>query len=92
MNKKVIFTLRGDVSQVGGGALPLQELPTMVVSIKPLDFSVNSLEENLRKGYPPIISRISREELILDMRTIFDEEVPLLAAGIEKALKHLQSR
>jgi L-seryl-tRNA(Ser) seleniumtransferase len=92
MNKKVIFTLKGDVSQVGGGALPLQELPTMVVSIKPLDFSVNSLEENLRKGYPPIISRISREELILDMRTVFDEEVPLLAAGIEKALKHLPSR
>jgi L-seryl-tRNA(Ser) seleniumtransferase len=92
MSKEVTFTLREDVSQVGGGALPVQELPTMVVSIKPLDFSVNRLEENLRKGYPPIISRISREELILDMRTIFDEEVPLLAAGIEKALKHLQSR
>ena len=92
MSKRVTFTLREDVSQVGGGALPVQELPTMVVSIKPLDFSVNRFEENLRKGYPPIISRISREELILDMRTIFDEEVLLLAAAIEKALKDPQSR
>ena len=84
------FTLREDVSQVGGGALPLQELPTIVMAIRPLDFSVNHLEENLRKGDPPIISRISKEELILDMRTIFDEEIPLLALGLEKALKNLQ--
>jgi L-seryl-tRNA(Ser) seleniumtransferase len=86
MSQRMIFALREDVSQVGGGALPLQELPTIVVSIKPLDFSVNSLEENLRKGDLPIISRISKEELILDMRTIFDEEIPLLAEGIKKAL------
>jgi L-seryl-tRNA(Ser) seleniumtransferase len=89
-NERMMFSLREDVSQVGGGALPLQELPTMAVAIKPLDFSVNSLEENLRKSDPPVISRISKEELILDMRTVFDEEIPLLAAGIEKALKYLQ--
>jgi L-seryl-tRNA(Ser) seleniumtransferase len=92
MNEEITFTLREDVSQVGGGALPLQELPTMVIAIKPLDFSVNSLEENLRRGDPPIISRISKEELILDMRTVFDEEIPLLAASLEKAVKHLQSQ
>jgi L-seryl-tRNA(Ser) seleniumtransferase len=89
MNKRMTFTLKEDVSQVGGGALPLQELPTVVVAIKPLDFSVNSLEENLRKGDPPIISRISKEELILDMRTVFDEEIPLLVAGLEKTLTRL---
>src|SRR4030043_53774 len=86
VTNRMTFTIREDVSQVGGGALPLQELPTVVVAIKPLDFSVNSLEENLRKGEPPIISRISKEELILDMRTVMDEEIPLLAAGLEKAL------
>jgi L-seryl-tRNA(Ser) seleniumtransferase len=85
-NKKMTFTLKEDVSQVGGGALPVQELPTIVVAVKPLEVSLNSLEVNLRKGDPPIISRISKEELILDMRTVFDEEIPLLAAGIEKAL------
>ena len=86
MDKRGTFFLREDVSQVGGGALPLQELPTAVVAVKPLDLSVDSLEEKLREGDPPIISRISKEELLLDMRTVFDEEIPLLAAGIEKAL------
>ena len=88
-NEKMTFSLREDVSQVGGGALPLQELPTMVVAAKPLDFSVNSFEETLRKGDPPVIARISKEELILDMRTVFDEEIPFLAAGIEKALARI---
>jgi L-seryl-tRNA(Ser) seleniumtransferase len=88
-NERITFSLREDVSQVGGGALPLQELPTFVVAIKPLDVSVNSFEESLRKGDPPVISRISKEELILDMRTVFDEEIPLLATGIEKALTHI---
>ena len=89
MNQGITFALREDVSQVGGGALPLQELPTIIVSIKPLDFSVNRFEESLRKADPPIISRISKEELILDMRTVFDQEIPLLAAGIEKALTQM---
>jgi L-seryl-tRNA(Ser) seleniumtransferase len=88
-NKRTTFALKEDVSQVGGGALPLQELPTAVIAIKPVDFSVNRLEENLRKGDPPIISRISKDELLLDMRTVFDEEIPLLAAGIEKALEQM---
>jgi L-seryl-tRNA(Ser) seleniumtransferase len=89
---KVEISLREDVSQVGGGALPLQELQTIVLAIKPIDFSVNRLEESLRKGQPPIVSRISKDELILDMRTVFDEEIPLLAAGIEKALKQQLSQ
>lgn len=85
-NQKITFALKEDVSQVGGGALPLQNLPTLVLTIKPVEISVNNLAENLRRDDPPIVCRISKEELILDMRTVFDEEIPLLAAGIEKAL------
>jgi len=88
-NKGMTLALKEDVSQVGGGALPLQELPTIVLAVKPSDFSVNDLEENLRKGEPPIISRISKDELILDMRTVLDEEIPLLADGIEKTLTQI---
>jgi L-seryl-tRNA(Ser) seleniumtransferase len=91
IKKRAELTLKEDVSQVGGGALPLQELPTIVLALKPIDFSVNRLEKKLREVDPPIISRISKDELILDMRTVSDEETPLLAAGIEEALSHVQS-
>ncbi len=86
LERGVQVTMREDASQVGGGALPLQNLPTMVIAIKPIDLSVNRLEEDLRKGEPPVVSRISKDELILDMRTVFDSEIPALAAGVEKAL------
>jgi L-seryl-tRNA(Ser) seleniumtransferase len=89
IKKRIKLALKEEVSQVGGGALPLQELPTIVLALKPINFSVNRLEESLRKVEPPIISRISKDELILDMRTVFDEEIPLLAAGLEKALTQI---
>jgi L-seryl-tRNA(Ser) seleniumtransferase len=92
IEEEIHLTLREDISQVGGGALPLQKLPTIVLAIQSPRFSVNDLEKKLRKGEPPIISRISKDELILDMRTVFDEEIPLLALGLEKALKHLKSQ
>ena len=78
--------LKEDVSQVGGGSLPLQELPTMVVAVRPRSLSANDFERNLRKGNPPVVSRISKEEVILDLRTIFDEEIPLLTEAIRNAL------
>ncbi|MBM4340077.1 MAG: L-seryl-tRNA(Sec) selenium transferase [Deltaproteobacteria bacterium] len=86
VGNKLQMTIKEDVSQVGGGALPLQKLPTIVLSIKSPGVSLNSLEKKLREIDPPIISRISKEELVFDMRTIFDEEIPLLAGGIEKVL------
>jgi L-seryl-tRNA(Ser) seleniumtransferase len=89
VEERARITLREDISQVGGGALPLQEVPTIVVAMKPFLQSVNSLEENLRKGDLPIIARISKDEVVLDLRTVFDEEVPLLAEGVEKALTHI---
>jgi len=75
---------------VGGGAYPAQELPTIVLTIKPLHASVNDLEQRLRKGDPPIICRISNDELIFDLRTIFDDDIPLLASAIQHVFTGLK--
>ncbi len=79
--------LKKDVSQVGGGSLPLQELPTIVVAIKPLSLSINDLEKKLREGDPPIVSRISKDEVLLDLRTIFDEEIGPVSDALRNALR-----
>lgn len=71
-----------DSSQVGGGALPLQKLPTRVVAIKPLKFSVQRLEERLRAYNPPILARIQNNELLLDPRTLEEAQLPTVAAAI----------
>ncbi|OGP60374.1 MAG: L-seryl-tRNA(Sec) selenium transferase [Deltaproteobacteria bacterium RBG_13_52_11b] len=86
IKERAEINLKENTSQVGGGALPLQELPTIVLALRPLSMPVNRFEEELRNGEPPIVSRISKDEVILDMRTVLDEEIPLLAKGIVKAL------
>lgn len=75
-----------DSSQSGGGALPEIEFKTFAVAVRPKKLSVNRLEERLRHGSPPIIARIKDNALILDARTIGDNEVEGLVKGIETAL------
>jgi len=79
--------VKNDVSQVGGGAYPVQTLPTYVVTLKPNVGSVNHLEERLRQGTPPIIARVSKEEVLLDVRTIGRGEENLIAEGIERSVR-----
>ncbi len=79
-------TLREEGSPVGGGALPLQTLPTRVVALRPLKSSAADLEERLRKGDPPVIARIKEGEVLLDLRTVAAGEEEALLTGIRKAL------
>jgi L-seryl-tRNA(Ser) seleniumtransferase len=81
------MTLREDSSQVGGGALPLQTLPTLVVAIRPLRTSAASLEERLRRNRPPVIARVKEGEVLLDLRTVAEEEEPLLFEAVRLALE-----
>ncbi|HSR13269.1 MAG TPA: L-seryl-tRNA(Sec) selenium transferase, partial [Thermodesulfobacteriota bacterium] len=91
LNKVVSASCRAAVkqerSQVGGGALPLQELPTRVVALRPLNVSAAVLEERLRKTEPPVIARIKEDEVLLDPRTIAGEEEDLLVKALEQALQ-----
>ena len=80
------ITLREDSSQVGGGALPLQVLPTRVVAIRPLKLSAAALEERLRRSEPPVMARVKEEEVLLDLRTVAGEEEAALLEAVKKAL------
>lgn len=79
--------IKESISRVGGGALPIQTLPTFVVTIKPMNISVAKFEEKLRYGKPPIIGRIEEDEILLDMRTVQDEDLLLISRGIKQALE-----
>lgn len=57
-------------SQIGGGSLPLERIPSMAVSIKPNKISTAELEEKMRFLQVPIIPRTYNDKIILDVRTI----------------------
>lgn len=66
-------------SRVGGGALPEEDLESRAVVLEPLDRTVNELEKSLRHSSLPIIGRIEEDRFILDMRTVGDDEISLIA-------------
>jgi len=84
------MTLREESSQVGGGALPLQTLPTRVVAIRPLRISAASLEERLRRNRPPVIARVKEGEVLLDLRTVAEEEEKVLLEAVRNALQNAE--
>jgi L-seryl-tRNA(Ser) seleniumtransferase len=69
-------------AKVGGGALPLLELPGPVVALSVPGLSADELAARLRAGDPPVVGRIEEDRLLLDPRTLTDEEAELVHAAI----------
>ncbi len=78
----VELELADGYSQIGGGALPDQNLPTRLVTLKPLRGSVNRLEEQFRSAFIPVIGRIENERFCLDVRTMADEDFDLVVRAL----------
>jgi len=66
------LSLQDSTSQIGSGALPTEELPTVVISVKNSNLSADAIAKRFRHADPPIIGRIQDEKFLLDLRTIFD--------------------
>ena len=73
-------------SRPGGGALPLVELEGAVCVVDPGALGAEELIRRLRRHDPPVIARIERERVILDPRTMSDEEALLAGSAARAAL------
>ncbi len=63
-----------DTSQLGGGSLPGEEIPTVVVAISFLHANVEEIAAQLRMGDPAIFTRIKGGKLLIDLRTLRPED------------------
>ncbi|WP_022846555.1 L-seryl-tRNA(Sec) selenium transferase [Desulfurobacterium sp. TC5-1] len=83
------LSINGEEAEIGGGALPLETLPTFVVEISIKDRNEEAFYELLRRGKPPVIGRLKKGKLLLDMRTVKDEEIRTLSEAILTGAKRL---
>ena len=74
-------------SKAGGGALPLLELPSCCLRIRIQGLSVNALERRLRRNEPPIIARIEDDAYVMDLRTVQEQELGIIAAALSSVLQ-----
>jgi len=72
-----------DVSYVGGGSAPMNELPTCIIRIESDKHSTEDIARLLREHKPAIIGRIADNSLILDLRTVFPEQIGQLLEAFE---------
>jgi L-seryl-tRNA(Ser) seleniumtransferase len=74
-------------SQVGGGSLPGEELPTWLVSLRAEGVSTGEFARRLRTGTPSVWGRVQRDRLVLDPRTVTDDEIVEIGAAVSTALR-----
>lgn len=64
--------------------MPLEKLPTYVVTARSGKLSSYRMESGLRKNIPPVIARINDEKVVLDVRTILDGQFDAVAEAFGK--------
>ena len=66
--------LQDGESVMGGGSTPGQSLPTRLVAVAHARHSAQELEARLRRHRPPIIARVELDRLVIDLRTVAEEQ------------------
>ncbi len=59
-----------DVSQPGSGSMPTEEIPTWVVQLSSPECSAEELGNRMRAHTPPVFTRVQKELVHLDPRTM----------------------
>lgn len=77
------------VSRAGGGSLPLQELPTRCIAISVDGVSASKIDKFMREQRPAIVGRIEADEYIMDLRTVFSDEIDMIAKALNQLLSEV---
>jgi L-seryl-tRNA(Ser) seleniumtransferase len=70
-------------SVIGGGSTPGQSVGTWLIAI---DCDATKVEARLRKRALPVIARIESGCLVIDLRTVAEEDEPELRAALRESL------
>jgi len=85
-SQQVLIQTARSKSAVGGGALPLADLPTWSVKLSFPTGNPMRVQDKLRKTSPPVICRVQDDFLILDMRTVSNGEIKALVDALRQIL------
>jgi len=73
-------------SVVGGGSCPDTSLATVLLAVASDQRTPNEIEQRLRAHHPPILVRLEKDQVLLDLRTVFPAQEKILLSGLRKAV------
>lgn len=78
---RFVLTLVPERSQVGGGSLPGEDLPTVCVALRAISDKPTAEEimAALRRHTPPVFARIKADAVLFDPRTLEPGEINIIA-------------
>lgn len=85
-NHAEVSTKKGQ-SVVGGGSTPGYSIPTRLVAIAPKAIGASEFAARLRRAVPPVIVRVEAGRVLLDLRTVADDQTVSLLAALRAALE-----
>lgn len=77
------FELIAGESTLGGGAGPTSNVPTTLIAVTHPERSAQEIEHQLRTSLTPTIARISEGKVLLDLRTVFPDQLPALYEALK---------
>ncbi len=80
-------SLHDGVSKAGGGALPLLDLPSRLVGVRMAGLPAESIERRMRASDPAIIGRMENDLFLMDLRTVAEDEIPIIVAAINTLIQ-----
>jgi L-seryl-tRNA(Ser) seleniumtransferase len=69
-------------SAIGGGTTPGVTIPTRLLALTHPRLSADAIQAALRRLDPPVIARIEHDRVVLDLRTVFEDEDGLVAEAL----------
>ncbi len=71
------------IAHVGAGSVPEQDLVSFAVTLRIAHLTPDALTAALRQSTPPVISRIEKDRVVLDMRTVSNNEVTSIVHALD---------
>jgi len=80
----VSVRLEDGESVIGGGSTPGQSLPTKLLAVSHSRLTARDVEALLRHNSPPIIARLERDRVLLDLRTVPEDQDEEIVRAFER--------
>ena len=81
-----VKTVKG-FSQMGSGSLPTQNLPTRLVAVRSDRLKPDEIAARLRRGTPPVFTRIRKKRVLVDPRTLLEGEEEVVIRALVEVLR-----
>ncbi|MGM0395463.1 MAG: L-seryl-tRNA(Sec) selenium transferase [Bacillota bacterium] len=89
IQREAELTIEDEFSEVGGGSLPMEKLPTRCVVVDLGTRSTSKFEELLRSHSIPVVARVYKDRVYFDVRTISDSDMHIIIEAVKSALERL---